>query len=172
MGGRGSGQRGTAYFWNEGQKRKPPVTWQNKELHEMDAKDIANARRYLVEGWISALPPSLLYPHCGLCQEQIDELIRRDPHLADFRDGAAERLVARARVNVAQKILEGDVKQSQYLLDRVDPEFQPASKLTAGVQKVEVPVEEKQEKFISELKNIVDNVEVEFSDESTDGTSE
>lgn len=172
MGGKGSGHRGTTYHFNEDLKKRPDVTWQNKELNEMDAKDIANARRYLVEGWTAALPNSLLYPYCGLCQDQIDELIRRDPNLANYRDGAAERLVAKARVNVSKKILEGDVKQSQYLLDRVDPEFQPASRLSLGTQKIETPIEEKQEKFISELKNIVDNVEVEFSDESTESTSE
>ena len=172
MGGKGSGKIGNLYeFTASDRKRLPPVTWKGKSLYEMDAKEIRNAVRYLCEGWRAALPDKLLYDYCGLDEERVSELKRRDPKLAEIEEGRAGRLVAIARVNVGRSIEEGNVKDSRWLLEHVDNEFKPQSKLEGG-QQIIVPVEDKQAMIESEIKNIIEGVEVEFSDESTESPSE
>ena len=170
MGGKGSGKRGTKYFFDEDRKTKPPITWKDKALSEMDSNEIRNSVRYLVEGWKAALSPELLYAYCELDAERIEELERRDRQLTSFREGAAERLVAMARVNVAKQIETGSIKDSRWLLEHVDGDFRPQSRLTSQ-QQVVIPVEEKQKLIQNEMSEIVSNIEVEFSDESTESTS-
>lgn len=162
MGGKGSGKTGTKYFFDPGVKRRPPITWKEKGIKEMDGKEIRNAVRYLIEGWQAALSDELLYPYCGLDAERIEELERRDPMLRSFREGAAERLVAQARVNVAKEIYEGGIKDSRWLLEKVDNEFR------GGQNVVAVPVAEKQKLIQSEIADIVEGIKVEVKDESTE----
>ena len=167
MGGKGSGKRGSTYFFDEGVKKRPQITWQDKRLTEMDQYEIRNAVRYLVAGWKAALPNELLYPYCGLDEERIAELERRDPQLTNFRKGAAERLVAQARVNVSNEIYKGNMKDSRWLLEQLD-------NLSPGKnQTVVVPVSDKQEIIQSEVEKLLENAQgVEFSDESTESVTE
>ena len=171
MGGNGSGQRGKRYFFPKGEE-KPDITWKNKTLVEMSSNEIKNSVRFLIEGWKAALPNELLFAYCGLDQERIDELIRRDEHLLNFKEGAAERLVALARINVAEQIEKGSIKDSRWLLEHVDVDFKPNSKSLTATQAVVIPVEEKQKMIQAEMADIVENiVEVEFSDESIENAS-
>lgn len=169
-----SGKRGTKYEFPSGMKAWPMITWRYKTLQEMDRVEFRNATRYLVAGWKAALSPQLLYQFTGLDKERIDELKRRDPQLRSIEEGCAERLVAIARVNLGRSIEDGNVKDSRWLLEHVDTEFQPASKLSGEIQQVLIPVEEKEKLIEAEMDKVLDGVEVEFheSTESVTGESE
>lgn len=167
MGGKGSGKRGTKYFFDDEVKKRPQITWQNKRLTQMDQYEIRCAVRYLVEGWKAALPPELLYPYCGLDEERIEELEKRDPQLSEFRIGAAERLVAQARVNVSKEIYAGNMKDSRWLLEQLD-NLSPGSN-----QQVTIPVVDKQKLVQDEMAKLLENAQiVEFSNEGTESTTE
>lgn len=169
-----AGKRGTKYRFPEKMRDLPMVTWRNKSLREMNIQELRNATRYLVAGWEAALSPQMLYVFTGLDEERIEELKRRDPQLASIEYGSAERLVAIARVNLSRSIQQGNIKDSRWLLEHVDTEFQPASKLSGEIQQVLIPVEEKEKLIEAEMDKVLEGVEVEFheSTESVTGESE
>lgn len=170
MGGKNSGKRGTKYKFPPNSPY-PSVTWRDKDLEEMDIKELRNATRYLVAGWEAALSEQLLYDFTGLDRYRIEELKRRDPKLASMEVGCGGRLVAIARVNLVRAIEEGSIKDSRWLLEHVDPSFQATSRLDGRHQEVLIPVAEKEKLVEEEMSKLLEGVEVEFDDESTKGTA-
>lgn len=164
-----SGKRGTKYMFPEGMKNWPIITWRNKRLEEMDTRELRNATRYLVAGWQAALSLPLLVKFCGLDEEQIAELKRRDPQLESLEEGAAERLVAIARVNLSHSIENGNVKDSRWLLEHVDAEF---ARNQGSYQQVVIPVAERERLVKAETAKLIETIEpVEFENESTESTA-
>lgn len=125
--------------------RRPAITWADKSLSEMSAKEIIYAKRRLEEGWKAELPTLQLYSFTGLDKERIEELKRRDPKMASIERQYENYLKTCSRLNVARDIYEvQDVQTSKWYLEHTDDEFKPASKVDVNAQQVVIPIEQKE----------------------------
>lgn len=168
MGGKGSGRKPFNMYMFPSDTKRPQVTWKGKDLHAFTKSEMIAAKRYLVEGWNSGLPEGMLCTYTGLSMEQIEELKARDKQLAEFERDHEDRLKTIARVNIAKSIEDGNIRDSRWLLEHLDNEFKPQSKLDGNMMQIVVPVEEKQEEFAKLLERLAP---VELGDESTNGTA-
>ena len=143
--------------------RRKPITWRDKTLREMDKTEITSAIKRLKEGWKAELPPTLLCSFTGLSKEDLEEIKRKNPKMAELEKSYDGYLKAVSRVNVARDIYEAqDVKTSQWLLEHTDDDFKPAAKLDVKAQQVVVPIEDKEQ----EIRRMFEN----YFNESTEST--
>lgn len=133
-----------------GRRSQKPPTWTGKKFIDLSSSEAERCMSLINEAWKSGLHGVAFLAMTGLEEEDASELADRNPRLKAVRDAGFQMIKGRAKLNVVKQIEDGNVKDSKWLLERTDEDFNPKQNINVGGKHIVVPVEEK-EKAIEEM---------------------
>lgn len=93
----------------------------------------------LARAWRSGATDAQAAKHAGVTEDELNEVLKESKSLREVREALVDTLLVKAQKNIAKKIQEGDVKVSEWYIEKMDYRF--------GGKKVEGIPEEDQEEL-------------------------
>ena len=77
----------------------------------------------LGRAWRSGATDAQAAKHAGITEDELMEVLKEGQSLREFRESLVDSLLIKAQKNIAKKIQEGDIKASEWYIEKMDHRF-------------------------------------------------
>ena len=120
-------------------------------LIERSPKEIKKAKDLVLEAVAAELSTSAALRYAGISKEDFDDICMKDARFKELAENARGLVTINAVLNVTRSIMDGNVKNSKWWLERTTDEFSTRQTVTFEGQPILVPVAEKEKEIESIL---------------------
>ena len=120
-------------------------------LIERSPKEIKKAKDLVLEALAAELSTSAALRYAGISKEDFDDICMKDARFKELAENARGLVTINAVLNVTRSIMDGNVKNSKWWLERTTDEFSTRQTVTFEGQPILVPVAEKEKEIESIL---------------------
>lgn len=82
-------------------------------------KFIREHRAKLGKAWLAGMDDKRAARYAGVSEEELMRALADSPELTEYRDKRVDKLLIKAQENIADKILDGDVKVSEWYWEKI-----------------------------------------------------
>ena len=80
-------------------------------------------KKKLGNAWNSGCTDKQAASHAGCTLEELNARLNESKELREFRDSKVDRILVKAQQNIAQKIEQGDLKASEWYIEKMERRF-------------------------------------------------
>lgn len=80
-------------------------------------------RRKLCRAWLAGCTDYQAAKYAGCVYEELEDRLKESPGMREAREERIDSILVKAQQNVAQKIQDGDLKASEWYIEKMDFRF-------------------------------------------------